>query len=266
MMHQIQYYHRLVGMRGLFSALRGKAARHSNLLQIARPDVAFPFYLRVPSSDVHVYEQIFVAQEYRFDVRASPATILDAGANIGLASIYFANRFPEAKIIAIEPEDGNFQMLEMNVRPYAGITPLRAALWHEDRTIDLVDPDLGNWGFMTQAANAEEAFGRLVHSVPGMTVDSLMAAQGLDHIDIVKMDIEGAEREIFAHCSDWLDKVDALIVELHERMKPGCNRSFYGGTAGFAHEWWQGENVYLARSEACLLPPAPAFSRAIPAR
>lgn len=264
MMHQIQYYHRVVGLRGLFSALRGKAAKRPNLLEMAPPDIAFPFYLRVPSSDVYVYEQIFVGEEYRFEVRESPRTIVDAGANIGLASIYFANRFPAARIVAVEPEDGNFRMLQMNSRPYANIEPVRAALWHENRTLDLVDPDLGNWGFMTRAGSAEAAGGTIVHPVRGMSIESLMEQQGLGHIDILKLDIEGAEREIFAHCSGWLDKVDALIVELHERMKPGCNRSFYSGTAGFGDEWWQGENVYLARDKACLLPPA--FSRAIPGR
>ena len=79
-----------------------------------------------------------------------------------------------------------------------------------------------------------------------------MKEQGIDHIDLLKIDIEGAEREIFRDPSSWIGKVDALIVELHERMKPGCNRSFYGGATGLDHEWSQGENVYLTRSGSCL--------------
>ena len=85
-----------------------------------------------------------------------------------------------------------------------------------------------------------------------MTVDTLMKEHGIDHIDILKIDIEGAEKEVFRDPSAWIGKVDALIVELHERMKLGCNRSFYNGTNCFDDEWFQGENVYLARNDGCL--------------
>jgi hypothetical protein len=85
-----------------------------------------------------------------------------------------------------------------------------------------------------------------------MTVDTIMKEQGIDHIDILKIDIEGAEREVFRDPSSWIGKVDALIVELHEPMKPGCNRSFYSGSNGFDNEWLQGENVYRTRSGSCL--------------
>jgi hypothetical protein len=65
------------------------------------------------------------------------------------------------------------------------------------------------------------------------------------------MDIEGAEREVFSDATPWIYKVDSIIIELHERMKAGCNRSFYCGTNGFDHEWIQGENICLSRGH-CL--------------
>jgi hypothetical protein len=106
---------------------------------------------------------------------------------------------------------------------------------------------------MTQAQDsAEKRFGETLHEVQGMTVDTIMKEQGIEHIDILKIDIEGAEREVFRDPSSWVSKVDALIVELHERMKSGCNRSFYNSTNGFDDEWFQGENVYLTRSDGCL--------------
>lgn len=251
------YYHHVVGLRGLLSAVKGKTAKVPILLEMKRPDVRHPFYLRVPSTDVSAFEQIFIHQEYDFDVSRSPRTIVDAGANVGLASIYFANRFPDARVIAIEPEASNFEVLQRNVLPYGNIVPLRAALWHENRRINLVDPALGHWGFMTQAGEGEESLGRMLDQVQGMTIDRIMADHGLDHIDILKIDVEGAEREVFRDPTPWLDQVDALIVELHERLKPGCNRAFYNGTTGFDQEWWQGENVYLARNHGCLTRRAP---------
>lgn len=57
---------------------------------------------------------------------------------------------------------------------------------------------------------------------------------------------------MFSDTSSWIEKVDSIIIELHERMKAGCNRSFYCGSNGFNSEWEQGENVYLSRKN-CLM-------------
>ncbi|HEY7772650.1 MAG TPA: FkbM family methyltransferase, partial [Marinagarivorans sp.] len=135
-------------------------------------------------------------------------------------------------------------------KPYPNITPIQAALWHKNEEIELLDPGLGSWGFMTgQKPSPDQASSTARHKVLGMTVDSLMVQFQLERIDILKIDIEGAEKEVFSDTSEWLPKVDAMIVELHERMKAGCNRSFYAGSQGFDNEWTLGENVYLSRSD-----------------
>ena len=105
--------------------------------------------------------------------------------------------------------------------------PLQAALWSENTTIHLIDPGAGAWGFMTEPAGEG-------HTILAITVDRLMSDHGIDHIDILKVDIEGAEKEVFADTSAWIDRVDSIIVELHERLKGGCNRSFYNATSGFS--------------------------------
>ncbi len=99
--------------------------------------------------------------------------------------------------------------------------------------------------------SSEHLLGDIFQTVRATTVDRIINDFELDKIDILKIDIEGAEREVFDDTSSWIGKVDALIVELHERIKSGCNRSFYNGSNGFDHEWTQGENVYLARAK-CL--------------
>ena len=244
---------KVAGLRGLISAIKGKIATTPVLLEITRPGIQFPIYLRTPSSDIPTYQQIFIRRDYEFTVNRPPKTIVDAGANIGLAAVYFSNQFPEARIIAVEPEASNLEVLRKNIAPYKKITPVAGALWHENVKIDLVDPQLGNWAFMTQDhSDAEKSHGKFVHSVQGMTVEALMEAHGLDHIDILKIDIEGAEREVFGDASAWIEKVDTVIIELHDRMKPGCSRSFYNGTNGFDAEWRQGENLYLTRNKGCV--------------
>ena len=253
---RLNNYRRVTGLRGLVEAAKGKISQKQILVQVSRPGLRFPVFLRVPSSDPRTFDQIFVRKEYGFEVSRMPEFIVDAGANIGLTSIYFTNRYPEAKIIALEPEAGNFELLQKNVAPYENIVPIRAALWHKNETITLVDPGLGEWGFMTQGQNSGENLGSFRHDVPAMTVDTLMEEYGLPRIDILKIDIEGAEREVFQDSSGWLNRVDVLIVELHERMKPGCNRSFYRGSEGFDDEWVHAENVYLSRRGSCLVRPS----------
>jgi FkbM family methyltransferase len=246
-------YLRVGGVGLLICAMKVKITKTPALSRISWPGIKFPLFVRVPSSDVLIFQNIFIRRDYDFDVKRTPEIIVDAGANIGFASIYFANKFPDAKIIAIEPEESNLVILKKNIAPYKNIILVGKALWHENKTINLVDPGSGKWGFMTQAkGGVEEKFGKTVHEVQGATVDTIMKEQGIGHIDILKIDIEGAEREIFKDPSAWIEKADALIVELHERKKPGCSRSFYSGTKGFDDEWLRGENVYLARSRGCL--------------
>jgi hypothetical protein len=88
----------------------------------------------------------------------------------------------------------------------------------------------------------------------GITVPSLLDAYGIGHVDIFKIDIEGAEKELFEHCEAWIARVDALIVELHDRMKPGCSDSFNTGALGFEMKWRRGENEFRARQTGCIDP------------
>ncbi len=244
----LRTYLRTVGPRGIVQAMKAKVTNSTILFKLSRRDCKHPILLRIPTSDVPTYKQVFVNDEYDFLVETQPKVIVDAGANIGLASIYFANRYPDAKIIAIEPEQSNFELLKENIAPYPNITPIQAALWHENKELSLIDPGLGNWAFRTVVTNPlENTQTKTCHSVMAITVDTIMKDFNLETIDILKLDIEGAEKEVFSNTSSWIGKVDSLIVELHERMKAGCNRSFYRGSIGFDIEWKQGENVFLSR-------------------
>jgi FkbM family methyltransferase len=241
-------YWRVTGLRGLLRALRSQVVGAHSVIDVVRSDCKYPIRLRVPSSDVATFRQVFLNGEYDFQVASPPQVIIDAGANIGLASIYFANRYPQARILAIEPERSNFELLRENVAPYPNVTPLQAALWDKDEEIQLTDPGLGKWGFMTESKQvAASARSNTCHAVAARSVSTLLREFGLDRVDILKVDIEGAEKEVFQDTASWIGQVESIIVELHERMKPGCNRSFYCGSNGFDEEWQQGENVYLAR-------------------
>ena len=244
----VKHYLKVVGFPGLMSAMKARASGSIAMLSVKRPEIRHSFRLRVPSTDVLTYEGVFFHRAYDFQPACQPDVIVDAGANIGLASIYFANRFPRARIIAIEPEESNYRLLEKNVAPYGNIQPIRAALWNEGGMLDLVDPGLGHNGFMTVPIDhGEESVGTVCDQVQAITIQEILENFRIDKIDILKIDIEGAEKEVFQDTSAWIGKVGAIIIELHERMKLGCTRSFYNGSNGFDAEWMLGENHFLVR-------------------
>lgn len=240
-------YYRTLGPKGIGHLLHAYAFPSSAMRQIHHPGLKHSFHLRIGSADVLTYRQVFVDEEYAFEPTHTPRSIIDAGANIGLASLYFANRFPNASIISVEPEEHNYRLLEKNVSAYPQIKTVQAAVWRDNEEISVVDPGLGEWGYQT-AAGAGLLASRPRHAVQGLTIDRLMADHGIEFVDILKIDIEGAEKEVFEDPSLWINRVGILIIELHEHLKIGCSRNFYNATNHFSSEWLQGENVFLTRS------------------
>lgn len=242
---------RKYGMRGLIIYMKNFWGFPLIPVDLSGDGIEKPVFLRDKTDDAVMFRQIFEDREYDFSCRFSPECIVDLGANIGLASIYFANRFPKARMIAVEPEKSNFSLLKKNLRHYANVRSIHAAAWSENTILRVVDPEGAQrgckCGFQTVDTDPE---GRTaIHNVRGMTVDTLMKENGLEYIDILKIDIEGAEKEIFEDASRWIDSVGLLIIELHERFKPGCEDAFKNATANFPLRWVNGENIFVAREE-----------------
>src|SRR3569832_175739 len=152
--------------------------------------------LRPDSSDPFVFHQVFVAREYDSpNLPATARTIVDLGANIGLASLFFAAKYPAARILAVEPDVDNVALLAANLAPLGErATPLRAAAWPHDGQISLLQDDdagtpLGSWGVQV----AERPGGGTL--VPCHNVATLLDRAGFDRVDVLKVDIEGAELE-----------------------------------------------------------------------
>jgi len=254
---KLAIYRQLLGFRGFWLAVRSKLSKRPVVVAAQPPQFSHPVYLRLKSSDLTTCRKVLLDTEYEFQLTREPAHIIDAGANVGLASVFFARKHPHARIIAIEPESSNFDLLRKNVAPYPNIVPLRAALWNKDTDLELVDPGIGHWGFRAQSEGGTTA-GRVVEKVPGVTINGLMASHGLDYIDILKIDIEGGEKELFAHPPEWIDKVGVIMIELHDRYEVGCSRNFFLATRVFEFEAHRGENVLLARrSYVKMKDPAP---------
>jgi FkbM family methyltransferase len=203
-------------------------------------------YLRPETTDVAVYKEIFIDHQHVVDLSPPPRNIIDGGGNIGLSAVDFALQYPLARVISIEPEAGNFEMLKKNTRLFPNVLPLQAALWNQGTELALLDPGCGAWGFHTSANVLDEA---KIQVVPALTISEIIARFKIEVIDILKLDIEGAEREVLADSSDWIHKVRLLIVELHEEISKGCTEVFKSATLDFDCSQIGGGKIVCRRRE-----------------
>lgn len=224
----------------------------SDVLKIIKDGYPHPFYIRNNTSDIIVYKNVIEEREYNFITSYDPKVIIDAGANIGLSAIYFANKYPNAVIISIEPEKGNFFLLKENTKNYSNIIALNAALWHQCGEIELLDVGQDNWAFMTgDGTNYNKITAPKIqrkHIVKSVTIESLLSDFNLESVDVLKIDIEGAEKEVFEHHAVWVDKIQSIIVELHERMKEGCEKEFKNVSKKFDEIGQFKEDLYLSKN------------------
>lgn len=172
-----------------------------------------PIHLRCNTSDSWVLRQVLVREEYRAakTIRA-PKLLIDCGANVGFASVWFLNHFDDLNVIAIEPDPGNFELCKRNLAPFAGRAICKnVGVWPRSTGLALVRTNQSEWGFrVRETAPGETA------EVEAVDIMSLLRESGFEKIDILKIDIEGAERELFAdNPSVWLDRVENLFIELH---------------------------------------------------
>lgn len=200
--------------------------------------------LRLGTTDIAVYRQNLVDRQYEFPLPFTPHTIVDAGANIGMASIFFANRYPEARIVAIEPEAENFKILTENIRLYPQIEAVQAALWSSDGEVSLqgasgIDGSYGEWGVTVGEGSG----------TPATSISALIRRFSSGMIDLLKIDIEGAEIELFAKAG-WVRHVRCIMIETHDRFRPGCSEAI---RAALGERWEQrGETTVFLPGSADL--------------
>jgi FkbM family methyltransferase len=200
---------------GLRAFLRKRRKRGAIKLSI--PGVKHPLHLRAGTSDLYMFEEVFIEGEYDLPTPLDPKTIIDVGANVGFASVWFANRYPNARIVAVEPDASNVEMLRKNVAPYPNVQVVQGALWYENTTLALDDNGDKSGIRVREGAGGVRAF----------TLRDLLAEAKATRADILKLDIEGAEKEVFERDASWLDAVGVLMIELHDRFKPGCSKALY---------------------------------------
>lgn len=161
-------------------------------------------YLRQGSSDIAVFEHVFIQGELDFNLD-NPKLILDGGANCGLTALYLASQYPDANILAVEPNLDNCSMIKLNTSGL-NVEVIETALWSRSTYLKIENVDAEPWAFHCVET---------VKDAPGsfMARDISSILEGRE-CDLVKLDIEGAEIEVFKDI-EWLSKVAIVVVEIH---------------------------------------------------
>lgn len=184
--------------------------------------------LRVGSTDLDVYYQIFVHLEYQAVIEYIKSknkskniyNIIDAGANIGLTSLYLMKFFEKAEIVLIEPSKQNFDIITKNIflNNYQNqLFPLQKGLWNKsNKNLKVVKNfrDGREWSF---SLIEQESF--FEDTIESITIEEIMFNFKFETIDLLKIDIEGAERYIFNDfdsANRFLSKTRFLALEIHD--------------------------------------------------
>lgn len=180
-------------------------------------------YLRKGTTDFMCFNDIFLNKSYEIDI-PDPKWIIDCGANIGIGSVYFKVKYPESNIVSLEMEEGNFEILEKNTQNYNNIHLEKVAVWSSSDEDLILEDGNKEWGYTV----TNEKKGVVFKKVKSITIDDIMKKYNIEVIDLIKIDIEGAEKEIFKEgVCEWLSKTKVLIIELHDRINPGSSIEFF---------------------------------------
>ena len=189
----------------------------------------------------HLKNEIYTQDTYFFETDTTQPVIIDAGAHIGLATLYFKRYYPSSRVIAIEPNPESYQLLTKNIwdNNLSDVETFQVALSdNTGTTMFYRDTTPDHW--WSTAGIVDGSWNRTQQS-EGMPIPT----QTLNHfltqpIDFLKMDIEGAEQAVLIAAGDHLKKVKHMMVEFH----PHPNQSLptlleFLQKQGFEYQLWR---------------------------
>ena len=167
-----------------------------------------PFTILDGPSFSFLFEEIFIREVYNFKSDIENPCILDLGANIGVSILYFKKIFPKAIITAYEADPHVFKVLSKNLDEQGihDVKLINKAIWNKKTKLNFT-PDGADAGRVTEENS--------ISSFEVETDDIEQVLEEFDKIDLLKIDIEGAEVEVIKRAANQLEKVDRIFVEYH---------------------------------------------------
>lgn len=230
-----------------FGAVKGLqlylGLRRNNLSLIVLPGFTGPIALRPGTTDNAIFDQVFVRRDYGLPINFRPQVIVDAGGHIGLFTVFMKSRYPGARFVCIEPDRENYLQLQKNILGFNNVQTVQAAIWNNCGRVNMTErAGLGKSGLRAEEGGDES-------ETEAITMEMLFEKFAFSKIDLLKMDIETAEKIVFSHgFSSWLKQVRMVIIELHDWLEPGCGRAFFEAVnqtfRNYRYSVW-GENTVI---------------------
>ena len=194
---------------------RTRAFASTGVRKIRLHGFRYPIFFRAGTSDPDVIRQVLADCEYECVRNETDVEyIIDCGANVGLTTFYLLHQYPAARAVVVEPDAGNMQMCRRNLAKFADrVTFVSAGVWSSRGPLVVERGgyrDGREWSTQVRPANVNEPA-----DIQAVTVTDLLAAGDFPRVDILKMDIESAEADVFAGPVEWLERTRLLVIELH---------------------------------------------------
>lgn len=233
-----EYYFHLISFNGFFKTETEKEYI-SNY-----PDFGVTIKLRKrPSSDLNVFAQIYQYDEYTPLVAVYKKNfpgdlslnIIDAGCNIGLTSVYLSKAFPKSNFIIIEPDSSNFESIGYNfeVNDITNSVKIKGGLWSKNTNLKLISDfrDQKDWSYRVEETNEKT-------DLKAYSIAYLMKEYNFEVIDILKIDIEGSEKELFSNGDvSFLEKTKCIAIEIHDEFD--CREMIYAILEKYNFEYFE---------------------------
>jgi FkbM family methyltransferase len=250
-------YRKHSGTRSFRFRPRSRRQNGMNVIDLRARGAKFnaSVFLRPGTSDWTVFEQVFLATNYdarrlaRYEELSklycslTQPLILDLGANIGLASLYFLRSWPRATVVAVEPDVDNIDLLRLNA---PRVRELHAAIASETCRVRIANPDDAAWAYRTEQNDQG--------TIDGITVSTILDRFPTCQPFICKIDIEGAETELLSQNTDWVARFPIVILEPHDWLLSGqaTARNFLRTVAELDRDFFiVGENIWSISNAAC---------------
>ena len=248
-----EYYFHLIIFNGFL-----KQENNKNFI-FYYPDLGATIKLRKrPSSDLNVFAQIYQYDEYKPLVETfqkhfpndRKLNIIDAGSNIGLTSVYLSKRFPNSNFITIEPDTSNFESVGYNldINEIGNAAKIKGGLWSKNTNLKLVNDfrDQKEWSIRVEETDE-------VGDLKAFSVNYLIKEHQFEIIHILKIDIEGSEKEVFTGSNvdvSFLSKTKCIAIEIHDEFD--CRQDIYKILKEYDFEFFESGELTIGINQSFL--------------
>lgn len=258
------------------------------------PGYEAPIQLRDSTSDHAIFWEVMVMRQYGLEGFSQTARlqavyeqmvrdnrrplIVDCGGNIGLSAVWFAQQFPKATIYVIEPDGNNFDILTKNVAPFGNrIHSLRGGVWCQSGALRIMNPEAGSANFRVNLVDRSGP-----NTIRAYTIDEIFELADSQEALIVKLDIEGSQKAVFAANTGWVGRSHLIALELDDWLYPWecTSQPFFACVSHYPFDYLiSGQTIFCfhdmnvafgavkspARAGGLVPPPLPGTVNPLPA-